>query len=177
MHSDIDQRIRKAIRDVADFPTAGITFKDITPLLADAALTRAAINAMAEPYMTLGVTHVVGIESRGFLFGMPIAMQLGAAFAPARKPGKLPWRSIRESYALEYRASDVLELHEDALTIGARVLIVDDVLATGGTASAAIRLCERLGGEVLAVSVLIELAFLGGRNRTGGVPVAAIVRY
>ena len=177
MRDDVGHRIRELIREVADFPTLGIVFKDITPVLANPALTHDAIAAMAAPHVEQGITHVVGIESRGFLFGVPIAMQLGAAFVPARKPGKLPWHTISESYALEYRASESLELHDDALHSGARVLIVDDVLATGGTAAAAMRLCERLGGVVAAISVLIELSFLNGRTRLGAVPVTSVVVY
>jgi adenine phosphoribosyltransferase len=178
----LTDKLSLVIRDVPDFPAPGILFKDITPVLADPALMREIIAAMATPFANAGITHVVAVESRGFLFGMPLALALGAAFAPARKPGKLPWRTVQEAYALEYR-NDVLEMHEDALTIGdsgpdrARVLVVDDVLATGGTAAATCNLVERLGGEVIGVSVVVELAFLQGRSRLSGRLVTPVVTY
>ncbi|MBL0939731.1 MAG: adenine phosphoribosyltransferase [Gemmatimonadaceae bacterium] len=175
----LDSRIRAAVRDVPDFPTPGILFKDITPVLADPVLLRHVVAAMARPYAAKDITHVVGIESRGFLFGTPIALLLGAAFVPVRKPGKLPWQVERESYALEYR-EDVIEIHRDAFASPAggtpRVLIVDDVLATGGTAAAACRLVERLGAQVVAVSVLMELTFLNGRSAVSH-PVRALTAY
>jgi len=183
---ELSSRIRSALRDVPDFPTPGILFKDITPVLSDAALMRDVVTAMRVQAQALGVTHVVGIESRGFLFGMPLAMVLGVAFVPARKPGKLPFATVREAYALEYR-HDTLEMHVDALSSRnaadgaggkakrAHVLIVDDVLATGGTAAAACRLVERAGGEVAGVSVLVELSFLGGRAAMPGRTVDALV--
>ena len=174
----------RALRDVPDFPQPGILFKDITPVLADAHLMRDVVAAMSAPYATAGVTHIVAVESRGFLFGMPMALQLGCAFVPARKPGKLPWRTMREEYVLEYRR-DTIEMHEDALELGMpgaaaiapRVLVVDDVLATGGTAEAACRLVERLGGQVEAVAVLVELGFLGGRARLAGRAVSAVLTF
>jgi adenine phosphoribosyltransferase len=162
MDATLPDRLRASLRDVPDFPSPGILFKDITPVLADPALLRDLIAAMVAPFLGTGVTRVVGVESRGFLFGVPMALALDVPFAPARKPGKLPWRTEREAYALEYR-SDVLEMHTDAVGAGDRVLVVDDVLATGGTAAATCRLVERLGAEVAGVSVLVELGFLEGR--------------
>jgi len=169
-------QVARSLRDVPDFPSPGILFKDITPILADPDLMRAIIRDMAGRAQGDRPTHVVGVESRGFLFGMPLALELGVPFAPARKPGKLPWRTLRESYTLEYR-QDVLEMHEDALgDRGARVLIVDDVLATGGTAAATCRLVQALGGRITGVQVLVELAALGGRTRLSGVDVQALVQ-
>lgn len=162
MDATLSDRLRATLRDVPDFPSPGILFKDITPVLADPDLLRDLIAAMVAPFMGTGVTRVVGVESRGFLFGVPMALALDVPFAPARKPGKLPWRTEREAYALEYR-NDVLEMHTDAVGAGDRVLVVDDVLATGGTAAATCRLVERLGAEVAGVSVLVELGFLEGR--------------
>lgn len=179
-HDELAARVQAALRDVPDFPSAGILFKDITPVLAQPSLMRGIVAAMAQPFRTSGITHVVGVESRGFLFGVPIALLLDAAFVPARKPGKLPWKTIREAYALEYR-TDVLEMHADALAGGtagethARVLIVDDVLATGGTAAATCKLVEAAGGAVAGVAMLVELALLGGRARLAGHRVEALV--
>jgi adenine phosphoribosyltransferase len=154
--------LHSALRTVPDFPEPGVQFKDISPLLADPALLRTAVRALAAPYAAAGVTKVLGVESRGFLFGTPMADWLGAGFVLARKPGKLPAATLREEYALEY-GSDALEIHADALGPGDRVLIHDDVIATGGTASAAARLVERVGAEVVGFAFLIELAFLDGR--------------
>lgn len=168
-------RVQRAIRDVADFPKPGITFKDITPLLADPTLLQDVVRAMQAPFALAEITHVVAMESRGFLFGVPMALSLGAAFVPVRKPGKLPWKTAREGYALEY-GDDALEIHTDALTPDARVLLVDDVLATGGTAAAAARLVDRQGGLVVGLSVLMELAFLRGRDALGDRRVEAIWR-
>lgn len=173
-------RLARTVRDVPDFPAPGILFKDITPILAQPALLSEAVTAMASSLAELGVTHVVGVESRGFLFGVPIAMRLGVPFAPARKPGKLPWTTEREAYALEYR-EDVLEMHVDVFHGDhgerPRVAVVDDVLATGGTAAATCRLVERLGGEVVAVSVVLELGFLHGRDALSGRTVRSLLRY
>ena len=173
---DIAGRIRAAIRDVPDFPKPGILFKDITPVLADAELFRLTTDAMAAPWRGAGITHVVGIESRGFILGAPIAQRLGAGFIPVRKPGKLPYRSERVEYALEY-GTDALEVHADACGAGGRVLIVDDVLATGGTAGAAARLIAQVGAPVAGFAFLIELAFLDGGSRLREVPRTSLVRY
>ncbi|MFT3921492.1 MAG: adenine phosphoribosyltransferase [Myxococcales bacterium] len=164
------------IRDVPDFPKPGVVFKDITPVLAAPAAFRDVIELMAEPYLQSDVDAVLGIESRGFMFGAPLALQLGAAFVPVRKPGKLPRAANRVQYALEY-GSDALEIHLDALERGARVLIVDDVIATGGTAAAAAQLATLAGAHVLGATFLMELAFLEGRARLGDVPMSALLRY
>jgi adenine phosphoribosyltransferase len=166
--------VTAALRDVPDFPRPGILFRDITPLLADAALFTRCTNAMADAVASLGVTHVAAIESRGFIFGAPIAQRLTAALVPLRKPGKLPYRPRRLDYALEY-GSDALEIHPDACGERARVLVVDDVLATGGTAATAAALVRQLGAEVVAFSFLVEIGGLGGRARLGGTPTEAIV--
>ncbi|MGQ0712422.1 MAG: adenine phosphoribosyltransferase [Gemmatimonadaceae bacterium] len=173
---DIATRVAAAIRDVPDFPKAGIVFKDITPVLLDAALFREATDALAAPFADDGITHVVAIESRGFILGAPVAQALGAGFVPFRKPGKLPHVVQRVEYALEYGV-DALECHRDALGAGERVLVVDDVLATGGTAAAACSLVEALGAGVHGCSFLVELTFLQGRARLGGRRVERLVRY
>lgn len=169
-------RVRAAIRDVPDFPRAGIVFKDITPVLGDAALFAAVTSSMADKYSGAGVSHVVAVESRGFILGAPIAQALGAAFVPVRKPGKLPHRTIREEYALEY-GTDCVEMHADALGASARVLIVDDVLATGGTAAAAAALVRRVHGSLAGFSFLLVLDFLNGGRRLGDARVDRIVAY
>jgi adenine phosphoribosyltransferase len=155
--------LRALVRDVPDFPTPGILFRDITPLLASPDAFPEAVRAMADPFRG-GVSKVLGIEARGFMFGAPVARELGVGFIPARKSGKLPGRTVRVEYGLEY-GKDSLEVHEDACQPGERVLIVDDVLATGGTARAAAELVERLGAQVEGLSFLIELAALSGRSR------------
>ncbi len=172
----MEERLRQAIRDVPDFPKPGIVFKDITPILSDPALFRETVDALAEPFRGDRVSKVLGIESRGFLFGPLLAFQLGAGFAPARKPGKLPRETVRETYALEY-GSDSLEIHRDAFQRGERVLVVDDLLATGGTAAAAARLAERVGAEVVGVAFVIELGFLGGREKLGGRRIHTLIRF
>ena len=169
-------RVRELVRDIPDYPKPGILFKDITPLLASAADFAAATDAMAAPFATFGVTHVVAIESRGFIVGAPVAQRLGVGFVPVRKPGKLPHVTRREEYALEY-GTDVLEIHADCFNGPARVLIVDDVLATGGTAAAARRLVESAGGVVAGFSFLIALSFLPGLERLGASSVRALVTY
>ena len=169
-------RLRSLIRDIPDYPKPGIVFKDITPLLRDADAFAAATHNMATPFRDAGVTHVVAIESRGFLFAGPIAQALMAGLIPVRKPGKLPFKTTRQEYALEY-GSDALEMHTDACEPGSRVLIVDDVLATGGTAKAAGDLVRAQGGEVVGYSFLVELAFLGGSGRLEPGRVSAVLRF
>jgi len=164
------------IRDIPDFPKPGILFKDITPLLADAATLHQAIEDMATPFAQAGIDIVVGIESRGFIFGPGVARHLGCGFAPVRKPGKLPYKTHRISYELEY-GMDILEIHVDAVKPGYRVLIVDDLLATGGTAGGAASLIREVGGEVAGFSMLIELAFLNGRKALGDAKFHALLRY
>ena len=173
---DLAPRVSAAIRDVPDFPKPGIVFKDITPMLLDAALFREATDALAAPFSDDGITKVVAIESRGFILGGPVAQTLGAGFVPFRKPGKLPHLVERVEYALEY-GLDALECHRDALGQGQRVLIVDDVLATGGTAAAACSLVEALGATVRGCSFLVELAFLRGRGRLEGKRIERLVQY
>ena len=168
--------IRRAVRDVADFPKPGIMFKDITPVLADGRLFQLACSQMAAPFTSSGVTVVASIESRGFLLGGPIATALGAGIIPIRKVGKLPYTTRRVTYALEY-GTDALEVHVDACAAGANVLIVDDVLATGGTAAAACELIESVGGRVVGCSFLIDLTFLNGAARLPGRRLTAVLRY
>jgi len=168
------EELRAALRDVPDFPRPGIQFKDITPLLADPRLFASAIAALAEPYVGHGVTHVAGIESRGFILGAPIAEHLGAGFVPLRKPGKLPSKTHRVDYALEY-GTDALEAHIDACHDGAKVLLVDDVLATGGTAAAATMLLDRLGATVAGCAFLLQIDALGGADRLAERPVTVLL--
>ena len=169
-------QLRSLIRDIPDYPKPGILFKDITPLLGDASAFALATRLMAAPFAGARVTHVVAIESRGFILGAPIAQQLGAGFVPVRKPGKLPHTKRREEYALEY-GTDALEMHDDALSSASRVLIVDDVLATGGTAAATCRLVESLGAKVVGLSFLLALSFLPGAERLRGHRFSAILEY
>jgi adenine phosphoribosyltransferase len=164
------------IRDVPDFPKKGIVFKDITPLLADAKAFAAAVDRLAEPFVGKGVQVVAGIESRGFLLATPIAYRLGAGVVPIRKKGKLPRAVKSASYALEY-GTDSIEAHADAFPRGTKVLLVDDVLATGGTASAAVELIEAIGGSLVGTAFLIELGFLSGRKKLPGRGVHALVSY
>ena len=168
--------MRSFIRDVPDFPEPGIVFKDITPLLGDFDAFNEAIEAMIEPYRDSGITKVVGVEARGFIFAAPIAVRLGAGFVPVRKPGKLPHDVHHQVYDLEY-GTDRVEIHRDAATPSDNVLVVDDVLATGGTGRASTDLIRALGAHVVGFTVLAELAFLGGRERMDGVDVHAVVRY
>lgn len=165
------------IRDVPDFPKPGIVFKDITPVLADADGFAGAMAELAEPWRGVALDAVIGIESRGFILGAALARDLGVGFVPVRKPGKLPARTLALDYALEY-GSDRLEIHADALPPGARVLVVDDVLATGGTLRAAVALARRQGAQVIGAAVLVELAFLGARERWDDpVPLVATLAF
>ena len=168
--------LKRTIRDVKDFPKPGIVFKDVTPVLLDVKLFAQAITLMAEPYRGSRITRVVSIESRGFLFGAPIALELGAGLVPIRKPGKLPAATQRVEYALEY-GTDALELHHGAIGAGDRVLVVDDVLATGGTANAAAQLVAGTGAALTGFIFLIELDFLKGRERLRGRRVEALLHY
>ena len=168
--------LRALIRDIPDFPKPGIVFKDITPLLADAAGMAMAVEVMANPFRHDRVDLVVGAESRGFIFGTAIAQALSCGFVPIRKPGKLPAQTVQASYDLEY-GSDVLEVHVDAIKPGQRVLMVDDLLATGGTMSACIDLVRGLGADIIATAFLIELTFLEGRQKLGDVPIHAAIQY
>ncbi|MDB4989384.1 MAG: adenine phosphoribosyltransferase [Myxococcaceae bacterium] len=173
--NETEKTLRRLVRDVPDYPKPGILFKDITPVLADAHAFAAAVEALALPFVGERIDAVLGIESRGFMFAAPIALRLAAGFVPVRKPGKLPCATDRAEYALEY-GSDALEMHKDALRPGSRVLIVDDVIATGGTAAAAIALAQGQGAEVVAVSFLLELTFLHGVSKLG-VPSRALLKY
>ena len=164
------------IRDVPDFPKPGILFKDITPVLADPTAMKELIDKFGEFAATFQPDLVVGIESRGFVLGMPLALQLHLGFIPVRKVGKLPYDVIREEYALEYGTA-IVEIHNDAIMPGQRVIIVDDLLATGGTAAAAAKLVERLGGEVVGYSFMIELGFLNGRSVLNGKPVQSLITF
>lgn len=165
-----------AIRTVPDFPTPGVAFKDITPVLADPALFRRTTAALAAPWRDAGITHVLAIESRGFLFGATVAQHLGVPLVPVRKPGKLPRARITESYTLEY-GTDTLECHADAIGSGARVLIVDDVLATGGTAAAVARLVARTGATLGGIAAVIDLSFLPWRSALDGLRAETLVRF
>jgi adenine phosphoribosyltransferase len=168
--------LKALIRHVPDYPKPGILFYDITTLLHEPNGYRAMVDELSRPYVGAGVEVVVGVESRGFILGAAVAERLGAGFVPIRKPGKLPSRTLRESYALEY-GTDSLEIHADALTPGCRTLIVDDVLATGGTAEAAVKLVKALGATLLGLAFLIELGFLNGKARLGNEDVYSVLQY
>ncbi len=168
--------LEKYIRDVPDFPKKGIVFKDITTLLQDGDAFRLSLNRMIKKHLDGKIDKVVGIEARGFVLGGVMAYKLGCGFVPARKPGKLPYRSKREEYTLEY-GTNALEIHEDAIRAGEKVLIVDDLLATGGTALAAAKLVEMLGGQIAGIEFLIELGFLHGRDKLRGYPVHSLISY
>ena len=169
-------RIRAAIRDVPDFPKPGIVFKDITPVLNDPALFSGVVDVLVERYQAMKIDRVAAMESRGFIFGAPLAARIGAGFVPLRKFGKLPHTTVAETFDLEY-GTETLEIHTDAVKPGERVLVVDDLLATGGTAVAAINLVTKTGGSVVELAFLVELDFLGGRQRINGVPVYSLIRY
>ena len=168
------QSMRDLIRDVPDFPSPGIVFRDISPLLGDSNGLATAVAAMAHPWRDAGVDLVVGIEARGFLLGTPVALELGAGFVSVRKAGKLPWETVSVSYGLEYGA-DTVEMHLDAMTTSNRVLIVDDVLATGGTAAATAKLVTGAGADLVGLGFLIELDFLSGRAQLSGNRVESVL--
>ncbi len=167
--------LEKYIRDVPDFPKKGIVFKDITPLLSEPAALDESIRLLAEPYRDKGVQLVAGVESRGFIFGAAVARELGAGFVPIRKPGKLPHETVKKEYALEY-GTDAVEIHADGIPDGANVLMVDDLLATGGTMAAACDLVAGLGGRIVGVAVVIELCFLNGADKLGQYDLHTLIR-
>jgi adenine phosphoribosyltransferase len=169
-------KIKASIRDVPDFPKPGIVFKDITPLLQNGELFKSAVERLAGPFQKKGITHVASIESRGFIFGAPVAYLLGAGYIPVRKKGKLPYKILSHTYQLEY-GTDTLEMHADALDPTARVLIIDDVLATGGTAQATCQLIEQLEAKVAGLAFAIELEFLHGREKLRGYEVTSLLKY
>jgi adenine phosphoribosyltransferase len=175
MAEDLAALVRRTLRPIPDYPKPGILFQDITPVLRDGALFRRVVEAMAAPFTGAGITHVLGIEARGFILGGAVATALGAGFVPARKPGKLPWESLRESYDLEY-GQDALEAHSDSWAHGARVLVVDDVLATGGTARAAGRLARVMGADLAGWTFLLEIGALGGAGKLEGATVRTVAR-
>jgi adenine phosphoribosyltransferase len=168
--------LRQHVRDLPDHPQPGIVFRDITPLLANPGALGLAVDLLASPFRDEAIDKVVAVEARGFVFGAPVATALGAGFVPVRKPGKLPWATHREEYALEY-GTDSLEIHQDALRAGERVLIVDDVLATGGTAAATAALTARFSAVVVGLSFLIELSALSGRQRLRDHRIASVLEY
>ena len=170
------RQLTSLVRDIPGFPRPGIVFKDITPLLADHAAFSACIDDLASRWDGQRIDRVLGIEARGFIVAAPVAYRFGAGFTPVRKAGKLPWEVEREEYALEY-GTDLLEIHRDAVEPGDRVLIVDDVLATGGTAAATVRLAERLGAEVAGLGFLIELSFLGGRAKLPDREIVSLIEF
>ena len=168
--------LRSRIRSIPDFPKRGIVFRDITPLLLDAAAFREAVRRMVEPYSPATVDVVVGAESRGFIFGTAVAMALGAGFVPVRKKGKLPAETVEVTYELEY-GTDTIQMHADAIKPGMRVLMVDDLLATGGTMAACCEMVEQAGGQIVGIEFLIELSFLAGRKKLAGYPVRSQIVF
>jgi adenine phosphoribosyltransferase len=167
---------KSIIRDVPDFPKKGIVFKDITPLLKDPKAFQAVIEQLAKRYEGKNLKAVVAMESRGFIFGAPLATRLGIGFIPVRKPGKLPYKTFQETYDLEY-GKDTLEIHQDAVANGDKILVLDDVLATGGTAAATIKLVEKAGGEVVEAAFIIHLSFLNGQDKLQSTPVFSIIQF
>jgi adenine phosphoribosyltransferase len=176
MSTGVFSDLRTFIRDIPDFPKPGILFKDITPLLGHPAAFSSCIAQLALRLASYRVEAIVGIESRGFIFGSALALKLGVGFVPIRKPGKLPWKTRRETYALEY-GTDAVEIHEDAVAKGSRVAVVDDLLATGGTAGAAIRLLQSLDAQVVVAAFVLELGFLAGREKLQPTPVESLLVY
>ena len=168
--------LEKSIRNIPDFPKPGILFRDVTTLIQDKTAFKKAVDLLAKKYKNLKIDKVVGVEARGFIFGAAVAYKIGAGFVPVRKKGKLPYKTVSASYSLEY-GTDTLEMHKDAVRPGDRVLIVDDLLATGGTAGAACQLIERQGGTIVECAFVVELEFLGGRDRIKHVPVFSLVQY
>ncbi len=175
-HQERSDWLKSIIRDIPDFPTPGILFRDITPLLKDARALGVALEGLAEPFKDAGIEQVIGVESRGFIFGAPLALLLNAGFVPVRKFGKLPAETIHVEYALEY-GSNTVEIHTDAIRPGQKVLVVDDLLATGGTVGATLELVQRLGGEVVGIAFLVELTALQGRARLAGYNVFSLIQY
>jgi adenine phosphoribosyltransferase len=172
----VEERLKTYVRDVPDWPKEGIIFKDLTTLLRDGRAFHTAVEALAEKYRDAGIEYVAAVEARGFIIGAPVAYILNAGFVPIRKPGKLPWKTVREEYSLEY-GTDTLECHIDAFKTEGRVLICDDLLATGGTARATAKLVEQCGATVAALAFLVELQFLNGREKLTGYDVFSIIRY
>jgi len=168
--------LKGRIRDVADFPSPGIVFRDLTPLLGDRESLRFTVDALADAFVDRRIDKVVGVEARGFIVAAPVAYRLGTGFVPVRKPGKLPWQTESEEYALEYGV-DRLEMHVDAVAPGEQILIVDDVIATGGTARATVGLVERMGATVAGLGFAIELRYLGGREKLDGYDIVSLVTY
>jgi adenine phosphoribosyltransferase len=168
--------LREHVRSIPDFPKPGIVFRDITPMLKSADVMKEVVRQMADPFREAGINSILAAEARGFVFGVPLAMELGASFVPVRKPGKLPFETESFQYDLEY-GSDSLEIHKDALATGDRVLLVDDLLATGGTIEACLNLVDRLGAEVIGAAFVIELAFLQGRQKLGQHKVVSLIEY
>ncbi|GAB4278869.1 MAG: adenine phosphoribosyltransferase [Candidatus Rifleibacteriota bacterium] len=168
--------LKNYIRDIPDFPKPGIVFKDITPLLSDSAAFAEMINILADRYKNVGVKHICGIESRGFIIGAALALKLGVGFIPVRKAGKLPYKTIRREYCLEY-GTDAVEIHEDAVACGEKVVLVDDLIATGGTAKAALELLEEIGADVVEIAFAIELEFLKGTEKFSGKRVFSLLKY
>lgn len=177
MHKSATERLKAAIRDIPDFPTPGIGFKDITPLIQDGQLFRLAVTLLTERYQRRTIDSVAAIDARGFLFASAVAYCLGVGIVMIRKKGKLPYKTVSKTYDLEYGKNSCLEVHEDAIEKGQKIVIIDDVLATGGTTGAAIDLIQQLGGEVLEASFLIELDFLKGREKLNSTPAFSLVHY